>query len=230
MQPADVRRALAVASAAWLAACAPSPTVVAPPSLPSGFPEAVYRRDAAAGAAVFRVDPATSRVVVTVRRSGSLAHLGHDHVVASRDVEGYVENGAGKADLYVPLDRLVVDEPALRDEAGLDGAPSPADVDGTRHNMLHKVLHTERNAFATIAVRRIAADRFEVAIILNGVTRTQEVSIMVSADAAALDARGHLALAQSDFGIEPFAILGGAIAVADRIDLAFDIHARRVTR
>ena len=230
MQPVDLRRALIVAAAAWLAACAPSPPVVAPPSLPSGFPEAAYRRDAAGGAAVYRVDPATSRVVVTVRRSGSLARLGHDHVVASRDVEGYVEVNAGKADLFVPLDRLTVDEPALRAEARLDSTPSPADVEGTRDNMLNKVLHVERNAFATIAVRRAAADRFAVAITLNDVTLTQEVPITVIADVAAIEAHGRLSLVQSDFRIEPFAILGGAIAVADRIDLAFDIRARRVTR
>lgn len=230
MQPADLRRALVVATAAWLAACAPSPPEIALPTLPAGFPESAYRRDAAAGAPVFRVVPAASHVVVVVRRSGSLARLGHDHVVASHDVGGYVDAAAGTADLYLALDRLVVDEPAVRAKAGLDGTPSAADVAGTRDNMRRKVLHTSRNPFATIAVRRVAAERFAVTITLNGVARTRDVPIAVTIDGATLDARGRLALAQTDFGLEPFSLLNGAIAVADRVDLAFDIRAERVAR
>jgi hypothetical protein len=232
MRSADGRRALVAVVIASLAACAPPRPNVAPlPTSPTppGFPEAAYRREAAAGA-VYRVDPAASRIVVDVRRGGSLARLGHDHVVASRDVHGYVAADAGRADLYVPLDRLTVDEPSLRAQAGLDGTLSPADIEGTRDNMRHRVLHTERNAFATIAVRREPGGRFVVAITLNGVTRTQDVPVAVTSDAATLEARGRLALAQTDFGLVPFSILDGAIAVADRVDLAFDIHARRIAQ
>ena len=52
-----------------------------------------------------------SRIVIEVRRGGTLAQLGHDHVVVSHDVAGYVAPAEGRADLYVRLDRLVVDEP-----------------------------------------------------------------------------------------------------------------------
>jgi hypothetical protein len=224
-----VRRLLPAAALALLVACAPQPPGITPPARPPGFPDAAYVGAAATGA-VYRIDPDASRVVVLVRRGGSLARLGHDHVVASRDVEGYVAADAGRADLYVPLDRLTVDEPSLRAEAGLESAPSAADVEGTRDNMRKRVLHTERNAFATIAVRRLADGRFAAAIALNGVTRTEDVPIAVAADGATLEARGHLALAQTDFGLVPFSILGGAIEVVDRIELAFDIRARRVAR
>jgi hypothetical protein len=230
VRTAELRRRVLAGAAIVLAACAPAPPGVEPPSRPPEFPEAIYRRDAAAGMDVYRVDPAASRVVVLVRRGGSLARLGHDHVVASRDVEGYVEARVGKADLYVPLDRMTVDEPALRAEAGLDGTPSAADVAGTRDNMRYRVLHTERSPFATIAVRRLPDGRFAVAITLNGVTRTQELPIAVTADAATLDAHGRFALAQTDFGLEPLSLLNGAIAVVDRLDLAFDIRARRIAR
>lgn len=226
---ADVRRLLLTTALASLVACAPPPADIASPARPPGFPDAAYARAAATGA-VYRVEPAASRVVVLVHRGGSLARLGHDHVVASRDVEGYVAADEGHADLFVPLDGLTVDEPALRAEAALDGAPTAADIDGTRDNMRRRVLHTERNAFATIAVRHRADDRYAVAITLNGVTRSQDVAIAVTADGTALEARGRLALAQSDFGLVPFAILNGAIEVVDRVELAFDIRARRIAR
>ena len=40
-------------------------------------------------------------------------------------------------------------------------------------------------------------------------------------------ATGQLAFNQSDFGITPFSILGGAVAVQDQVALRFDIVARR---
>ena len=70
-------------------------------------------------------------------------------MIASHDVAGFIAPGEGRADLYVPLDALVVDEPALRSEIGLDTQPSAADIEGTRRNMLEKVLETDRYPYAT---------------------------------------------------------------------------------
>ena len=43
----------------------------------------------------------------------------------------------------------------------------------------------------------------------------------------ALGVSGQLALDQTEFGIVPFAILGGAIQVENKVNLRFDIRARR---
>jgi hypothetical protein len=71
--------------------------VVAPPQPgkgePAEFPGAHYRALLAQGKPVFRVDPARSIVVIEVRRGGSLARLGHDHVVASHDLAGFCRAG-----------------------------------------------------------------------------------------------------------------------------------------
>jgi hypothetical protein len=74
----------------------------------------LYRAALARGEPVFRVDPARSLVVIEAHRAGSLVRVGHDHVVASHDVQGYAAPDQGRSDLYVPLGRLVVDEPELR--------------------------------------------------------------------------------------------------------------------
>ena len=39
---------------------------------------------------------------------------------------------------------------------------------------------------------------------------------------------GELALRQTDFGITPLSVAGGAIQVQDEVKLRFDIHARRM--
>ena len=73
------------------------------------FPDAYYHMLEEEGKAVFRIDPAQSLMVMEVRRTGSLAQFGHDHVVASHDIQGYVAPDEGRADFRVPLDALVVD-------------------------------------------------------------------------------------------------------------------------
>src|SRR2546421_7141123 len=139
---------------AVLAGCAlllrgPAPVPAAPPA---DFPEGYYREALAHGKRVFRVDSHESLVVIEVRRSGSLARLGHDHVVASREVVGYVAPDEGRADLYVALARMQVDEAALRPEAGFDTQPTESDIEGTRANMLARVLEADKFPFALISV------------------------------------------------------------------------------
>jgi len=206
--------------------------VPAPAALPADFPEGYYQEALARGKPVFRVDSRESLVVIEVRRSGSLARLGHDHVVASREVVGYVAPDEGRADLVVALARLGVDEPALRAEAGLDTQPSESDIEGTRANMLEKVLEAEKFPFALIGVSGANARRGEVslsvAITLHGHMRTLQVPAQIEADAEKVSVTGRLSFDQTDFGITPYSLLGGAIAVKNGVELRFRIRARRL--
>lgn len=180
---------------------------------------------------MFRVDPARSLVTIEVRRGGSLARFGHDHVVASHDMAGSLAPGEGRADLWVPLDALVVDEPALRAAAGLRTQPSPEDIAGTRRNMLGRVLETDRFPYALVSLTEVGvaggAKQLRVAITLHGTTRSFETEARFDETADEASATGTIAIDQSQFGIVPFSVLGGAIAVQDRLDIAFRIRARR---
>jgi len=199
---------------------------------PAEFPERDYRQTAAQGQAVYRVDAAQSLVAIEVRRAGSLARLGHDHIVASHAVTGFVAPRQGRADLYVELARLTVDEAALRAEAGFETQPSASDIEGTRANMLEKVLESSRFPFALIAVTGVDAGQrsatLAVTLTLHGNTRTLQVPAEVEVDADRLNVAGRFAFEQTDFGITPYSLLGGAIAVRNEVDLHFRIVARRV--
>jgi hypothetical protein len=237
MRP-DLRRTgfAATALVALLTGCAlllpQAPPPVAPVGAPADFPEDYYREALARGRPVLRVDPAGSLVVIEVRRGGSLARLGHDHLVAGREVEGYVAPEEGRADLYVALGRLTVDEPALRTEAGFDTQPSESDIEGTRANMLGKVLETEKFPFALIRVRGVDASQGDtmlaVEITLHGVTRAFQVPARIDADAGGMSVSGKLSFDQTDFGITPYSLLGGAVAVRNGVDLRFRIRASRL--
>src|SRR5213592_4548542 len=227
-------RLAAVFLSTMLAGCAPllREPAQAPAAPPADFPEGYYREAAAQGKPVFRVDSRESFVVIEVRRSGSLARLGHDHVVASHEVGGYVAPDEGRADLYVQLERLEVDEAALRAEAGFDTQPTESDIEGTRANMLVRVLEADRFPFALIRVSGVDASRREaamsVAITLHGVTRALQAPARIDADADLIEVSGRLSFDQTDFGITPYSVLGGAIAVRNGVDLRFRIRARRL--
>jgi hypothetical protein len=230
----SLRRAALAAAAplVLLAGCAELLRIEAPVAPPVEFPEGYYQQALKQGKPVYRVDPAESLIVIEVRRGGSLARLGHDHVVASHEVTGYVAPGEGRADLYVALARLVVDEPALRKEAGFDTQPTESDIEGTRANMLNHVLEADKFPFALNAVAGADAKESKptlaVAITLHGHTRTFKVPAEVEADDKAVVVSGKLAFNQSDFGITPYSLLGGAIAVKDGLALRFRVRARRM--
>jgi hypothetical protein len=223
---------LAAALVLLLAGCAELPRIEAPVSPPPEFPEGYYQQALKQGKPVYRIDPAQSLVVIEVRRGGSLARLGHDHVVASHEVTGYVAPGEGRADMYIALARLVVDEPQLRKEAGFDTQPSESDIEGTRSNMLNHVLEAEQFPFALIAVAGADAKQTKAtvsaAITLHGHMRTLQVPAEIAADADSIVVSGRLAFNQTDFGITPYSLLGGAIAVKDGLALRFRFRARRM--
>lgn len=229
-----IRKFLLALAAILAASCAPLPPVAERP-LPPAVPEADYAAARARGEAVYRIDAEQSLVTVRVYRGGRLARLGHDHVMASRAVEGLVLLARipadMRADLHMALESLTVDEPELRAAAGLDTTPSAADIEGTRRNMLDKTLEAARYPYVTLALTHASGElpkpTLNVAITLHDVTRSYPIPVEIDAGDDRLRARGRFALLQSDHGIAPFSIFGGALEVQDRLDIEFDLQARR---
>ncbi|MFS2213806.1 YceI family protein [Telluria sp. Tellsp104] len=195
------------------------------PALATG-PDA-YRTAAASGTAVYAIDPGASLVAVTVRRGGLMARLGHDHVVASHTLTGHAAPGMGRADISFRLDQLTVDEPQLLRDAGIGTSPSPEAVEGTRRNMLGPVLDAERYPVVTLHAELPADGRLRVDVTLHGTTRRLELPAAVQVDAAQVTASGAARLKQTDFGITPFAVGAGLLAVQDELEVRFHIVARR---
>lgn len=229
-----VRFGIVAALVAALAACAGKPAGPLPGEAPVavGHADVDDRARLARGASVFSVDTGRSLAIVEVRRAGVLARFGHDHVVSSRDISGFVAPDEGRADLSVPLGSLVVDDPALRAEAGFETTPSAEDVAGTRRNMLDKVLEADRYPVVLVAVRGLGvggdARPLRAEITLHGTTAPVDVDAEVDRSADEIAVHGSFSLDQSRFGIVPFSILGGALAVQDRLAIRFRIHARRM--
>jgi polyisoprenoid-binding protein YceI len=190
------------------------------------------------GAAAYVVDAERSVVTLRVYRAGRLARLGHNHVITSATETGYAWTSGAPAtsgfELRVPVAELVVDDPAARAAAGEDfpGALPDSAREGTRRNMLRpEVLDGER--YPQIVVRADSlGGTWEVPTVTANVTlrdqtRRIDVPLDIARESAAIVARGTFSILQSDFGITPFSVGGGAIQVADAVEIAFEIHAVR---
>lgn len=235
--PAALRWGILIACVLALQACAPPrPTgVVEPGVAPVSRDAAFYRQAAQEGATVYVVDAASSRLWLRVRRGGPLAGLGHDHVVAAPAVAGYVlwpdAARAGRADLTIDLRRLAVDSPALRREAGLGEPLSEAAIAGTRRNMEEKVLEITRfpllRVIATSPAGEAPPAALTITLVLHGVSREYRLPIRLERTLDTVRIDGELVIAQREFGITPFSVLGGALRVEDRLPVTFRIMARR---
>ncbi len=220
-----------------------------PPGAPSGAAvsapaeiEADFAAEMAArfapqpGSRVFRVRPAQSLVQIRVFREGSLARLGHNHLIAVRQLRGWwrqAADGTGTAQLWFDVDRLTVDEPVLRQAAGpgFGRQPDAAAVAATRANMLgDQVLAAETHPRVRIAASYRPSDLSAgLEIELRGVRREFRLPVELVADGPLRVVRGELPLRLSDFGLEPFSALGGALRVADQLQIGFRIEAEPVS-
>jgi polyisoprenoid-binding protein YceI len=177
--------------------------------------------------AAYAVDPAASLLAVTVRRAGPMARLGPEHVVASRTLAGSVTPGAGRAEVSFRADQMTVDEPQLLRDAGIATQPSPEAVEGTRKNMLGPVLEAQRFPVVALHAERQPDGRLRVAVTLHGTTRRIDLPAAVRVDEKQVTASGTAHLKQTDFGITPFSVGAGLLAVQDELEVRYHIVARR---
>lgn len=159
---------------------------------------------------------------VLVFRGGAAARLGHNHVLRAGDLR--VDWLAAGPQLRFRLDALVVDPPALRARLGpaFASAVSDADRDGTRANLL-KALDAADHPEVVVRTLRQQGEgprrAVEAEILLHSVTRRQ----WLVAEVDGARARGELVIRQSDFGIQPFTVLGGLLAVQDALVVQFEL-------
>lgn len=184
--------------------------------------------------AVYRIRSEESLVLIRVGRAGKMAHLAHDHAVASVDVQGFVElapdPSASRAEIAMPLLNLLVDEPGYRQRLGLEKEISSDDIASTYSNM-RKVLEAELFPWVKVEARFASAQseppELSVSITMHGMTMEYLVPAHLEITDERLVVSGELVLKQSDFGLVPFSAVGGLLQVADELEIEFDLRAVR---
>jgi hypothetical protein len=135
-------------------------------------------------------------------------------------------------ELHLPVNRFVVDDPDARAASGPDFAAAvPDDARaGTFGNMTGEHV-LDAAHYPEVVVRYAGstpgreAAPVRVAITIKGQEHAVDVPMVVVTSEREVTASGETKLSQGELGIEPFSIMGGAIAVADEIVVRFELAA-----
>lgn len=207
----------------------PPPTPSVPPSAPPPSVE---------GATIYEIDPQASVLHIFVYRGGTLARLGHNHVMTSKSVTGrvwvrpqFAESGF---EMAFPVADLIVDDPESRRAAGSDFPPDipAADKEGTRKNMLRKeVLDAEIYPRVTVKSASVSgsiqAPQITASITIKDATRDVVVPTKIVMNGDRLSAEGEFDIQQTAFGMKPFSVALGALEVQDRLHVRFNLVAAK---
>lgn len=190
----------------------------------------------------FDVVTAESRLIVLVYRAGPLAALGHNHVISCRCLTGRVylprDPLHASFDLRLDVTQFTVDDPALR--AAERSTDFPPDVpqtarDGTRHNMLGAALLNAAK-YPDITLRsaglRSSPDGgrgdivAEALVAVDGRAHSVAVPMHYDVRADEIVVTGKFPLKQTDLGLTPISVAGGAVRVRDGLTVELRLVAR----
>ena len=174
-----------------------------------------------------------------VYKQGALQVFGYNHVISASNTRGTViydtiDHRKSFFSLDIPVTGLLVDRPEDRQRTG---APFSGEIDtdaaqATRANLFgEKILHAQAYPYIRVSGRIATLDRREriavvhIRITIKGYDHDYQVPVQLQLSGEALIAHGSFTVRQSDFAIEPLALLGGLLAVRDDVDVVFHIHA-----
>ena len=197
------------------------------------------QRSGESGADVYRIDPQTSDVRLLVYRDGVLSTFGHNHVVSLKDFTGTIhlqpKLGQSRVELEIPVDRLIVDDAALRRQEGEDFAsePSKDDIAATRTNMLGNALLNARQ-FPTIKVTGTSGPvdaknsaMLDLSVQLVGQEIKLTIPSTLKLEGDQLEASGAVELSHRQLGLKPFSALLGSLRVAEQMKFKYRIRASK---
>jgi hypothetical protein len=190
------------------------------------------------GATLYRVDPERSVISLKVYREGSLARLGHNHIVVIPRITGTVFRQdaltRSGARLLLPMRDVHIDRPTDRRAAGDDFSDriSARAIEATRRNMLGSdFLDTERFPLIEMRVAGIRGRPPQVTLVTRVKVkgRVSELAIPAHLELGArrIKVWGSVSLSQRQLGLEPFSVMAGNLRVRDAIDVDFYIIANR---
>jgi len=183
----------------------------------------------------YAIDRHDSVLKIFVYRGGLLKAFGHDHLISTTMINGGLLytmplSPAAAFKLTVPVDDLVVDDPEQRKAAGgRFSAPVPdKDRSGTRRNMLgNRVLDAAHYPDINISGHWLAGSPSQATVAMTLGLRDKlakySVPVAIRVQNDRLMVTGTLHMNQTELGITPFSILGGALQVADGIDVSFSL-------
>lgn len=160
------------------------------------------------------IDSANSTITIHVGKAGLFSAAGHEHEVKAPIEQGAVDDsGPGRVSFTVRASRLTVQP--------------ESDQAKVQSTMQSDVLQSDKYPeikFESTSVRPAGNEGWSVTgnLTLHGATKP--VTVQVRKENGAY--KGEARLKQTDFGIEPVKVAGGAVKVKDELKIEFVIRTK----
>lgn len=178
----------------------------------------------------YLIDKSASRFTVRAFATGMLSALGHNPTIAIRDFTGEANldpAAPGQASLRIQIkaDSLeVVDEISAKDRREMESTMKQTVLESAKYP---EIVFESVKA----SVDQMGEGRYKLTIrgnlSLHGVTSTVPVTAQVTVNGDMLRAYGDFTILQSDYGIAPVRVAGGALKLKDELKFSFDMVARK---
>jgi polyisoprenoid-binding protein YceI len=182
--------------------------------------------------AVYSIAGAQSKVEIHVGKDGAFKAFGHDHLIAAKEISGEAQFDAQKIEassvrLQIATKSLTVVDPG---ESEKDRKEVQATMVG------EKVLDVAKFPEITFTSSEISgakknAQGWEFTISgklkLHGVEKSVSFPLRVQTEDATLRGEGEISILQTDYGITPVKVGGGAVKVKDKLKITFTLVARK---
>jgi len=176
------------------------------------------------------IDPKASRFTVQAFASGMLAAMGHNPTIGIRGFSGEVDFSpdspeAARFRLRINAGSLsVLDDVSDKDRREMEQMMNERVLEPAK--FLEIVYEAPAVSVAKLQSNLYAAT-LNGNLSLHGVMRAQPIVARVADFGEMLRTSGELTVRQSDYGIKPIAVAGGALKVKDEIKFSFEIVARK---
>jgi polyisoprenoid-binding protein YceI len=184
-----------------------------------------------AAAISYRLDNSASRFTVRAFASGMLSALGHSPTLAIRDFSGEIGFNPAAPERATLKMEIRSDSLQVMDDI------KSSDRREMENTMNRDVLEVDKYPAITFeststSVDKIGDGRYKVTLsgnlTLRGVTHNVPVIAQVTTSGdLLLRASGEFSVLQSEYGIPPVSVAGGALKLKDELRFSFDIVARK---
>jgi len=159
-----------------------------------------------------------STITIHVGKSGMFSGFGHEHTVIAHIAKAAVDPKAMTVEITVAAREMKVADKELSDK---DRAQVQTDMLGPKVMDAQKFPEVR---FKSTRVEQTSPQHYRVSgdLSLHGVTK----QIVLEATDEAGRYRGTTKFKQSDFGIKPISVGGGAVKVKDELSLEFEVFAQ----
>jgi polyisoprenoid-binding protein YceI len=180
----------------------------------------------------FSLDPGRSKVEIAVYKAGFFRAFGHNHTIAAKIISGQVHLDPktmknSSVSLKMETASLTVVDPGESEKDRREVQATMAGEEVLNVAKYPEIIFTSTDVSAT----KQTADGWQLdlsgKLSLHGAEKTIRFPLHLLKEGNELRARGEVPLLQTDYGITPVKVGGGAVKVKNQVKISFDIVATR---